>query len=245
MSIHAQDIILNAFVEIGVYSQIQTMTSLDANFGLGQLNEIISQWQQENLFCQQLISETFNIAAGTSAYTIGPNGSPSLTAPRPNSIALGAGAASCTITAGPVTSLVNVVSAIEWQMIESISPGVGTPDTLFYDPSYPMGVINLAPTPNAVGTVTFSALQVLSSFADLNSTAYTPAQGVQKALENNLALSLMPGYRASQQPSARLVTDAAESKYFLRWGPNIVSRAMLNRRMISTGQQPPPPAKGE
>lgn len=242
MSVKAQDLILDAFVMIGVYSPVQTMTSTDANFGLNQLNEIIDQWQEENLFCQQLIARTLTISSGKASYTIGPNGSPSLIAPRPTAIEVGPSMASCTISA--VTSPVNVVSAIEWSMIESINSGTGTPDTLFYDPQYPMGVMNVAPTPIAGGTITFNAMQILSSFADLASTSYVLAQGVQKALEANLALSLMPSYTGTKQPNPRLMADGAEGKDFLRWG-NIVSRAMLNRRMITTGRQPPPPAKGE
>jgi len=242
MSVHAQDLIVNAFVLIGVYSPVQTLTSTDANYGLSQLNTIIDEWQEENLFCQQLIARTLTISNGKSSYTIGPNGSPSLVAPRPNAIEMGPSEASVTISA--TTSPVNVVPAIEWEMIQSINPGVGTPDTLYYDPQYPLGVLNLAPTPNAAGTVSFNAMQVLNSFADLASTSYLLAQGVQNALQSNLALSLMPSYAGTRQPSPRLMADAAEGKDFLRYG-NIVSRAMLNRRMITTGRQPAPPAKGE
>lgn len=240
MSLHAQDIILNSFVLIGVYSPVQTLSATDGAYGLQQLNTIIDKWQDEGLYCQQLISRTLTISNAKASYTIAPNGSPSLTAPRPNAVEMGPGMASCTPSGGSA-SPVNVVSAVEWEMIQAIGAGTGTPDTMFYDPQYPAGVINLAPTPNNSGTVTFNALQVLSAFADLSSTSYTLANGVQDALQTNLGLSLMPSYAGTRPMSPRLATDAADAKNFLRYGNgNLVSRTMLNRRMISTGRQPAP-----
>ena len=242
MTVKAQDIILNSFVLIGVYSSVQTLNTTDGNFGLSMLNTMLDEWAQENIFVQQLIAKTLTISNGVSSYTIGPNGSPSLTSARPNAIQTGPGAASCVISG--TTTQINAISAIEYNMIQSISPGTGTPDTIFYDPQYPLGVINLAPKPNASGTVTFNALQNLGSFADLGSTSYTLAPGVQSALQSNLALLLFPSYRGTAQPNIRLTADGAEGKDFIRY-TSISSRSMMNRRMITTARQPAPPKEGE
>lgn len=240
MSISAQTLITNAFQSIGVYAAGQSLASTDSTIGLTVLNMLLDEWANENIFVQQYTATTLTITPIKASYTIGPTGA-DLTAPRPNNIEYGPGAASCTVSA--VTTAVNVVSQIEWASIFSISPGTGTPDTLFYDPTYPRGILNLSPTPNASGTVTFNAASVLSSFPTLGTTAIL-AIGVQNAVQNNLALDLLPYYRSLAQPNPRLMADGAEGKDFLRYG-SITSRAMMGRRLITTGRQPAPPAQGE
>jgi hypothetical protein len=240
-SVTAQTLIGNAFIAINVYAVGQSLVSGDSALGLQLLNVLLDEWANENIFVQQYVQQTLNISSSKSSYTIGPNGSPSLTAPRPNNIEVGPGAASCTISA--TTTAVNVVSSIEWNSIFSLTPGTGTPDTLFYDPQYPLGVLNIAPTPTTTGTIQFNAAYVLSSFAAL-STSANLALGAQNAIQNNLALDLLPYYRSSAQPNPRIMADAAEGKDFLRYG-SIVSRAMMGRRLITTGRQPAPPSQGE
>ena len=118
---------------------------------------------------------------------------------------------------------------------------------MFYDPQYPVGKINVAPTPTGSGTLTFDSMIPLTSFPTL-STSATLAPGVQNAIQNNLALSLISYFKDATNPPPRLMADAAEGKDFLRYD-SMTSRAMLKRRMISTGRQPAPaapaPASGD
>lgn len=240
MSISAQTLITNAFQSINVYAAGQSLASTDSAVGLSVLNMLLDEWANENIFVQQYTATAITLSSAKASYTIGPVGA-DVTAPRPSNIEYGPGAASVVVSA--TTTAVNVVSQIEWASIYSISPGVGTPDTLFYDPTYPKGTLNVSPTPNAVGTLTFNAASVLSSFPTLGTTANL-ALGVQNAIQNNLALDLLPYYRSTAQPNPRTMADAAEGKDFLRY-LSLVSRGMMGRRMITTARQPAPPAAGE
>lgn len=230
----ARDIIQDALERLGIYAPGETMTDADASRGFIKLNDMLGQWGDDYLFVYQLVPTTFTLVIGTAQYTIGATGTPTISQPRPTKINSGPGAATATISA--VTTLVNVVSAIEWQSIESISPGNGTPGNLYYDPTYPNGTLNVSPTPNIGGTLTFQAWQPIRAFTSLDNPASSTnyAAGAEETMKANLAIELKPFFSDTpMNPAVSLA--AAESKLALRQ-TNITSRAMLARGII---RQPP------
>lgn len=185
----------------------------------------MNQWSDEYLTIYQVTSTNITLVIAQGAYTIGVTGTPSIAQTRPPRIEMGPGAASVVISS--VTTLINVVSAAEWRGIESIASGAGTPDTLFYDPQYPLGVLNLAPVPDAVGTVTFGAWAPLRSFASLTLPSVTLAAGAEEALKTNLTVALKPYFRdAALDPV--IAALAVQSKSMLQQ-TNLTSRALLGR----------------
>ena len=225
MATTARDIIQDVFEFIDVYAPGDTMSDADAERALVVLNDLINLWADDNLFIYQAIATTITLAVGKKAYTIGATGTPDIVQQRPRRIDMGPGAANVTISA--VTTPINVVSAIEWNMIESLATASGTPDTLFFDPQYPNGVLNVAPTPSAIGTLIFGAWQPLASFTSLAQPSVTFAQGGLLALKSNLAFLLRPYFKPGPPP-ATLIAAASASKGALQRS-NLVSRAMLGR----------------
>ena len=242
MAITAQTLIQNAFESIGVYAPGETLASADSSTGLYVLNMLIDEWASQGIFVQQYTTLSISITSGKASYTIGPVGA-DVTAARPISVEYGP--TSATVTVSAVTTNMNSVSSVEWSAIQGNSSSSGTPDTVWYDPQYPLGVLNVSPTPNATGTLQVNAFSSVVTNFPLLSTSVALSIGSQNALQNNLALALIAYYKdINIGPAPRLQADGAEGKYFLRYN-SLTSRAMLNRRMITAGQSPPPPAKGE
>lgn len=223
----ARDIIQSALEELGVYAPGETMSDADAERGLFTLNDMLDEWASEYLFVTQQTAVTATLSSGKASYTIGKTGAPDIAAPRPVKIDYGPARASVTVSA--VTTLVNIVSQIEWASIYSIAPGSGTPTTLFYDPQSPLGVVNLSPTPNATATLNFNAWTNLQSFANLAATANL-TDGIRDALKHNLAVGLKPFF-AETPINPVTVTKAAMAKDAVRI-LNVTSRAMLNRTKV-------------
>lgn len=226
----ASDIITDALQKLGVYAPGEQLSDADLSRGFITLNDMIDQWSNEFVFIYTLTPLALSLLVGANAYTIGGQGQ-SITSQRPSRIVYGPGEASVVISG--TTTPVNVVSALEWQAIQSINAGDGTPDTLWYDPQYPVGVLNVAPNPTAVGVLTFYTFVPFTAFAD-TSTKYDLAQGTDDALKTNLAVSLKP-YFSSATVDPVVVSRAETSKYFIRIS-NTTSRAMIKRSLNPTGQ---------
>ena len=236
-SITAGELIQASLETIGIYGPGETMTDADAARGLAELNEMLDQWAAEYLYVYQLTTQTATLTTAQASYTIGNTGTPDVSGVRPLRVQYGQGAAAVTIST--TTTPVAVVSAVEWNSIYNVSPGVGTPNALYYDPQYPLGVLNVAPTPNAGASLSFSSLVILSSFAGLTTSANL-SQGVLDAVQASLAVRLKPFYSEGQLDPA-VGMRAAEAKDLLRY-QTLNSRALLKRTMVSTGRQPVPGA---
>lgn len=213
----ASDIITDTLQDMGVYAPGEQISDADMARGLVVLNDMIDQWQNEGVFVFSLTTNTINLANGVQSYTIGPG------AVRPDRIQSGPGAAS--LVNGGTTTLVKVVSRMEWTAIQGVSPGGGIPDTLYYDPQYPVGVLNVAPVPNVSGMVmTYYARSPFYSFASYTTSA-SFSQGTVDGLKSNLSISLKP-YFSSIQLDPLIEARAIVSKEFLRTS-SITTRARL------------------
>ena len=223
----ALNIITDALELIGIYGPGDQLSAADSARSLFVLNAMIDEFASQSILIYALESLTAPVTSGNAQYTIGESGA-SVTAQRPAKIAYGDAAAS--ITVGGTTTYVNVVSAIEYQSLAGFSPGSGTPDTLWYNPAYPLGMLNLLPTPSANGTLSFAAWQRIASFPALT-TAATLATGALDGIRYNLAVAIAP-YFTSAPVDQGIVVKAAMSKDFLRI-QSLSSRAMMNRFVFS------------
>ena len=220
----ASDIITDTLQDMGVYAPGENISDADMSRGLTVLNDMLDQWQNEGLFIFSLTPQTLNLANQVPTYSIGPVNSPSTIANgRPSRIQSGPGAASVTFNA--TTYPVNVVSRMEFDAIQGVDPGGGVPDTLYYDPQSPVGILNTAPTPNANGMVmTFYSLTPFYSFSAYTTSAAF-SQGTTDALKSNLSINLKP-YFATAQLDPIIGARAVVGKEFLRTS-NIITRAKL------------------
>lgn len=228
----ASDIITDALQKLAVYSPGDLITDADMQRGLITLNDMLDQWQNEYVFIYSLTTITLNLAKGAASYTVGPVGSLTNSPNgRPDRVQTGPGAAS--VVMGGTTYQVNVISEIQWNAIQSISPIPGVPDNMFYDPQYPVAIVNVAPTPNAVGVLTFYGLSPFTLFST-SATAGAFSQGTADAVKDNLAVCLKP-YFMTQQLDPIIEQRAMMTKEFLRT-TGTLSRAMLKRSPNPVGK---------
>ncbi len=92
-----------------------------------------------------------------------------------------------------------------------VSVNSNLPDTIFYDPQFPAGIINVFPQPNTSNVTLFwdSYLQ-LERFLSLAETVRLPP-GYERAIQQNLSLEIEP-YYPQAVVTANLQRAAAESK---------------------------------
>jgi hypothetical protein len=233
----ALDLITDTLVKLGIFAPGEPIPAADAAQGLVLLNNMLSQWSDEYLSVYQAVDTPLTLVIGQASYTIGLSSppTPALAVPRPTRLNMGPAAASILITA--LTFPINVVSSLEWRVIEGFSPTPGTPDTLFYDPQYPNGVLNFAPTPSAVGVVTFARWVPLQEFTDLTDPDVVFASGGEEALKTNLAVAMKPYWTAAALDPV-VAALAVHSKAMLQQ-TNLVSRAMLGRGPRAAAQRQP------
>lgn len=228
----ALDLIQDAMEMLGIYAPGETISTADAARCLFVLNALIDELAAAHIFLYALNTQSVTLAQGTAVYSIGPSNAPNIVAARPDKITRGPGAASVTISG--TTSPVNVVSSIEYQAYLAANPASGTPDTLWYNPTYPQGSLTLLPTPSATGTLSFTAWQRIAAFAGLTN-GFTLAPGVLDGLRDNLAVSAKTYFRdAALDPI--IIQRAMASRDWLRYQGQ-TSRAMFNRFVLSSNPQ--------
>lgn len=222
----ATSVITDALEKLGVYAPGEQIPTADLNRGLSTLNEMIDQWQNEKITLYSLVTQTINLSNGKPVYSIGPKGAVAdITTGRPDKIQMGPGAGQ--VVYSGTTYPLDIVSQLEWSAIQSRNSGGGVPDTLFYDPQYPVGILNFAPSPNQAGMVaTFYTQKPFIYFTNLNTSGQF-SQGTIDTLQTNLAVSLKP-YFSEGQVSQELAGMAQMTKEFLRT-TGTKSRAFLKR----------------
>ena len=225
----AQDLVQDALEMLGIYAPGETMSSADAARGLSSLNIIIDEFASQQLFIYQFVPVSFETIIKNPMYGIGQGAGATVNTARPSQVVTGEQEASITIS-GTKTEI-NVVSAIEFKSLAGYAPAAGTPDTLWYNPTYPNGTVNLLPTPTAVGTVLFNAWEILQSFANLDTKA-SLAVGVQEVLTDMLAVKLK-SYFSEGVLNQVVAARAMGARDILRY-QSMKSRATFNRYALST-----------
>lgn len=193
MASTAKQIIKAAYQMIGYLGASEEMTSADSHLGLDQLNKMLDSWSNEPQACFAILEQSVALVPGKSAYTIGTTGGADISATRPIRIIEGPGAAY--LQDGNANNYrVDVVTRQQWNQIANRGENTTSniPDTLFYDPQFPLGTINLWPTPNEGGmTLFFDSYQQLVDMMTLVQVFSLPP-GYEIAIQSNLACLLFP-----------------------------------------------------
>jgi len=150
------------------------------------LNNMLDQWSNQSLACYANTEQSFTLVPGQNSYTIGTSGGANIVLPRPIKINTGMGAAYL-MDANNNRYPINVIEQDQWNTIGLLTTQSNLPDTLFYDPQFPLGIINIFPQPDIAYNVYFdSRLQ----FVDLVNTAsvFSLPPGYMEAIQNNLTV---------------------------------------------------------
>lgn len=207
----AQDIIQDSLERIGVYAAGETMSSADAQRALTVLNDMLDSWSNESLTCFAILEQNGTLNPGQNSYQIG-NGASDFNMTRPIKILEGPGTAYL-LDSNNNRYPVDVIPQAQWNMLWNIEAvNSNLPDTIFYDPQFPIGIINVYPQPNTSIQLYWDSYLQLSDFAELSTTVSLPP-GYNRAIKACLALELGPYFKPDNwQPSALLVSSAAAAK---------------------------------
>ncbi len=190
----AQDIIQDALEMIGVYSPGDAISSADASRALTVLNDMLDSWSNESLSCYNILEQSGTFVPGQSAYTIGPGGN--INATRPLKIQNDTGSAYI-LDVNNNKYMIDVVDRKMWNMKTTAVANSDLPELLFYDMQFPLGIINVWPTPSIGYTFYFDSFLQLVDFSGLTSVANLPP-GYMRAIKANLAAELLPYFRDAQ-----------------------------------------------
>ncbi len=174
----------------------ETPSAAEANDGLTALNAMLDSWSNENLNAYQVQEQSFTLVVGTPSYTIGSGGVINVT--RPTDITQ-----AYVQDATQNNFLMRIVTRDKWNEIGNRGSTITSqiPDTLFYDPQFPLGVINISPTPLLGYTVFFDSLLQQTTFAALTTNLSMPP-GYERAMVYNLAVEISNMFGIPIPPAA-------------------------------------------
>jgi hypothetical protein len=158
----------------------------DADDALLSLNLMLDAWQAEKLFAFSIAERTHALTAGVGSYTVGALGTIAVSRPVEIEWAF-------TRDSHSYDRWIEIIPEDVYQSITLKSMGNTFPMALFYEQSYPLGVINLWQLPSAGLTLHFGAWVPLTEYASLSDAVALPP-GYEDALVFSLAERACPEY---------------------------------------------------
>lgn len=231
-TVTAGDIIQDALELLGVYSPGMTVTAADSSRCLSVLDDMMDVWSNESLACFVWLTQTFTLIPNQFIYTVGPGGD--IDGTRPLRVSDAAGAAYLLDTNNN-KYLMDVVDQMTWNIRTTATANSDLPDTLYFLPSFPLGQIQIWPTPTTGYTCSFLSYAQLGDFATLQSPFSLPP-GYKRAITTNLCLSLKP-YFANSQIDPLIVKEASETKASVKRNNMRTQIAVFDPELVSRGQQ--------
>lgn len=176
-------LITRAGQALGYLGRNEVLSAADANDGLSALNSMLDSWAGENLASYAAQETSFPLVVGTQQYTIGSGGT--INATRPDNVLQ-----AYIVDSNNLTYPMSVIPQDKWNGIGDKSITSQIPTTLFYDPQYPLGIINIFPVPLLAYTVTINAILQQATFSSLPQSMIQPP-GYERAYILNLAIEMM------------------------------------------------------
>jgi hypothetical protein len=231
-TVTATALVTDALQMLQVYPSDQPLTDADLEKGLEVLNDMMDLWSNESLTCFTWLTQTFTLIPGQSAYTVGTGGY--ITGGRPLRVSDAPGAAYL-LDSNQNRYLMNVDDQLAWNTITTAVASSDLPDHLFYDPQYPLGIINIWPTPNVGYTCSFLSYAQLVEFSSPSAVLSLPP-GYKRAITTNLACLLKPYFLDSQlDPDIRIM--AGQSKATIKRTNMREQIAVFDPELVSRGNQ--------
>ena len=229
----ATTLITEALQMLQVYDPGETLSDEDAATGLAVANDMLDSWSAESLACFAILETSFPLVVGKGAYTIGLSGGADVAATRPIRVITGPGAAYLLDGNGNRYS-VNPVPRDEWNLIGTTTATSDLPDTMFYDPQLPLGIINIWPVPSMGWTLYFDSYLQLTEFPDLTTAVNFPP-GYPFVMKGELAQWLKPYFKTAKALDPVIVQRVMTGKATIKranlrpnravYDPEIVARA--------------------
>lgn len=212
----ARELIASSLRLIGVLASGETATADEANDALSALNQMLSQWSNENLVVYQKVRDEFTLTASDGSYTWGTTaGAGNFTTARPVQVLSARLELQGT---DPQEIPLKILTLEEYSAISSKELESSIPQGVFFDGAYPNVGVNFWPVPSASEHVVFWSLKPFSTLTLDTDISYPP--GYEKAIRFNLAVDLAPEYG---RPVDQLILQQA-----------IDSKAEIKRKNLQT-----------
>jgi hypothetical protein len=192
MATSAFDIITRAMRIDGIIGSLDTPDAQDTNDAFNSLNMILEQWSLEDLMCYYSSIGLHSTVASQSSYTIGEYGTTDWDAVRPIEIT------GAFLRIDGVDRSMDIINHEEYKN-KSQKALEGIPNSLYYQPTSPNGIIYPYPVPDDVYSIGLSQKAQFTVFTGLE-TSITLPPGYLKALIWNLAVEIAPEYGKAIDP---------------------------------------------
>lgn len=179
--------------------QVTNPTAEELNDALEALNLMLSDWSTSSLGIHKLTRVTFPTVASTGAYTIGTGATIDTT--RPNKIGV-----SYARDMGHDTPI--WPKSAENYAAHSDKSVEGVPSELYYEKTYPEGVVFLWPVPDKVYDIFLYVQAPLGSYAAISDDLNLPPE-YHTPIKYNLAIAVAPEFGTSV--TQEVAVTAAES----------------------------------
>jgi len=242
MAVSANDLITRAMKALQALGGNEVPSAIEASDGLTALNAMLDSWSNENLFSYAVLEQSFVLAIGVNSYTIGPGGVINVARPKDITQAYVQDATGNNF-------IMQILQRPEWNQIGDRSTNITSqlPDTMFYDPQFPLGVINIFPTPLLGYTVFFDSTVPQVDFTSLTQNLAMPP-GYELAMVSNLAMQMiLLGFQTTLDAKqlAMLQQVASDSKANIKrtnikdnianYDPAVVSRSYYTYNIYRDG----------
>jgi len=227
----ALDLIQDSLEMLGVYGPGDTISAADLDRSLTALNDMIDSWSNESMTCFAWQQLSFALQPNITQYTCGTGGS--ISTIRPLRVSDAAGSAYL-LDANNNKYPMDVLGQLAFNLRTTAAVSSNLPDTLFYDPQFPLGIVNIWPTPCQVYQCYFYSYLQLGDFPTPETNVLLPP-GYNLAIKTNLAIALKPYFTAAQLDPI-VVSRAAESKGNVKRNNNRTQRSVFDPEIIARGQ---------
>lgn len=223
----AQKLINIAVGKLGAATPNTDVGTAESADALVVLNSMLDSWRIERLYVYQVVQNPYTWPANTLSRTIGPSGN--FNVGRPDRIEDGF------YTYNSIDYELEVIEDRErWDAIPNKAVTSTLPEYLFYDSGFPLGTLYLYPLLTSSLTVKLNTWQTLQAFNALADNLMLPP-GYQRAIENNLAMELLPYYPNAM--AAQLVSPIAkESKAAIKRLNAPVSILRMDPALVGGGR---------
>lgn len=200
-----RDLINGSLRLINVLAEGETASANQHSDALSVLNQMIESWSLENLIIYSTTREEFTLTVSDGSYTIGSSGDFNTTRPVEIERAMIEDQSNTPTMEYPL----ELITPRQWAEITTKDLSSSIPTKLYYDPTYPLGTLNLWPVPSVANKLVLYSKKALTEFTSINNTISLPP-GYMKALRFNLAVELAPEY--GKEASQTVVSIAVDSK---------------------------------
>jgi hypothetical protein len=203
-------IVKAALRKIGAIDAGEKLSASELNGGIEELNRMLDCWNTEKLVVHVLNRTEWTLSAATESVEIGPGAD--LDTTRPQTIEQGDAWIRQTSDSEQREYVLKVWPQNRWASI-NYKDQTGKPQVLYYEPSFPLGVIYLWPIPDEQYDLILYTWNLLGQVSNVEQAMALPP-GYTDAIVNELAARLAPEYGVSVPPEvvAAAVTAKANIK---------------------------------